>query len=87
MDIVRAELRLEGSKGYSEGIMLVDTVASVTIVDKKVVDKVGVTHSKRILTLTTASGHNMDGELAAVNKLIVEREELPYGHLLALKIP
>ncbi|KPV61713.1 MAG: hypothetical protein AOA66_1683 [Candidatus Bathyarchaeota archaeon BA2] len=87
LTIVKARLRLEGSKEYSEGIILVDTGASVTIVDKEVVDKVGVTHVKRTLTLMTASGHKMDGELAVINKLIVEGEELPYAHLLVLRIP
>ena len=87
MTIVKARLRVEGSRGYSEGIALVDTGASVTIIDRDVADKVDVTYVKRTLTLTTASGHKMDGELAVINKLIIEGEELPYAHLLILKIP
>jgi predicted aspartyl protease len=87
LTIVRARLRLEGSKEYSEGIILVDTGASVTVVDREMADKVGVTYVKRTSTLTTASGHKMEGELAVIDKLIVEREELPYAHLLILKIP
>jgi len=87
LTIVKARLRVEGSRGYSEGIALVDTGASVTIIDRDVADKVDVTYVKRTLTLTTASGHKMDGELAVINKLIIEGEELPYAHLLILKIP
>jgi len=66
---------------------VVDTGASVTVVDKDVADMVGVTYVKRTLILTAASGHKMEGELAVINKLIVEGEELPYAHLLILKIP
>ncbi len=87
MAIVRARLRLEGMKGNSEGVALVDTGASVTIVDREVADRVGVNYVKRTLMLTTASGHKMEGELAVIEKLIVEKEELPYAHLLIMKIP
>jgi len=87
LTIVKARLRLEGTREYSEGVTLVDTGASVTIVDKEVADKVGVIYIKRTLTLTTASGHKMEGELAVINKLIIDEEELPYAHLLILEIP
>jgi len=87
LTIVKARLRLQGSREHSDGTALVDTGASVTIVDRDLADKIGVTYVKRILTLTTASGHKMEGELAVINKLIVEGEELPYAHLLVLKIP
>ena len=87
MTIVRANLRLEGTKEHSEGTALIDTGASVTLIDRDVADKVGVTHLRRTLTLTTASGHKMEGELAVINKLVIEGEELPYAHLLILKIP
>jgi len=87
LTIVRANLRLEGTKEHSEGTALIDTGASVTLIDRDVADKVGVTHLRRTLTLTTASGHKMEGELAVINKLVIEGEELPYAHLLILKIP
>jgi len=87
LTIVRANLRLEGAKEHSEGTALIDTSASVTLIDRDVADKVGVTHLRRTLTLTTASGHKMEGELAVINKLVIEGEELPYAHLLILKIP
>jgi len=87
LTIVKAKLRLEGLQEHSEGIALVDTGASVTLVDREAADKVGVTHVKRTLTLTTASGHKMEGELAVINKLIIEGEELPCAHLLLLEIP
>lgn len=63
MTIVRANLRLEGTKEHSEGTALIDTGASVTLIDRDVADKVGVTHLRRTLTLTIASGHKMEGEL------------------------
>ena len=87
MTVVRANIGLQGSKEHLEGIALVDTGASVTIIDRDMAEKVGVTLVKRTLTLTTASGHKMEGELAVVDKLIIEGEELPYAHLLILKIP
>jgi len=85
--IVKARLRLEGSRDYSEGFVLVDTGASVTIIDREIANKVGIINTKRKLALTTASGHKMEGELAVVNKLIIEGEELPYAHILVLEIP
>lgn len=87
MTMVKARLRLEGLKGVLEGFVLVDTGASVTIIDEGVADKVGVTRVKRILTLTTGSGHRIRGELAVISKLIVDGEDLPYAHLLILNIP
>ena len=87
LTIVKAKLRLEGLEEHSEGIALVDTGASVTLVDREVADKVGVTPVKRTFTLATASGHKMEGELAVISKLIIEGEELPYAHLLLLEIP
>jgi len=87
LTVVRANIGLQGSKEHLEGIALVDTGASVTIIDRDMAEKVGVTLVKRTLTLTTASGHKMEGELAVVDKLIIEGEELPYAHLLILKIP
>lgn len=42
MTIVKARLRLEGSKRCIEGVMLVDTGASVTIVDEEVADRIGI---------------------------------------------
>jgi len=87
LTVVRANISLLGSKEHLEGIALVDTGASVTIIDRDVADKVGITRVKRTLILTTASGHKMEGELAVVDKLIIEGEELPYAHLLILKIP
>ncbi len=79
--LLKANLRLEGSKERLEGIALVDNGASVTVIDKDIADKVGITYVKRTLIITTASGHKMKGELGVVNKLTIE-EELPYAHLL-----
>jgi len=87
LTIVKARLRLEGMRECVEGVSLVDMGASVTIIDRDVADKIGVTYVKRTLTLTTASGHKMEGELAVTSKLIVEGEELPYAHLLVLEVP
>lgn len=87
LTIIKARLRLQGSREDSEDTALVDTGASITIIDRELADKIGVIYLKRTLTLTTASGHRMDGELAVINKLIVEGEELPYAHLLVLKMP
>jgi len=87
LTIVRARFKLEGSKEQVEDVALVDTGASVTIVDKHIADEVDVTYIKRMLTVTTASGHKMEGELAVAEKLTVEKEELAYAHLLVLEIP
>jgi predicted aspartyl protease len=87
LTIVKAAFRLEGLKERVEDKALVDTGASVTIVDKSVADMIGVTYTGRMLSLTTASGHKMQGELAVVKRLIIDQEELPYAHLLVLEIP
>jgi len=87
LTIVKAKFRLEGLKKHIEDTALVDAGASVTIIDKHVADMIGVTCTRRLLALTTASGHKMKGELAIVRRLVIDGEELPYGHLLILEIP
>jgi len=87
LTIVKARLRLEGLKEGSEDMVLVDTGASITVVDRDMADKVGVIYVNRTLTPTTASGHKIEGELAVINKLVLEKEELPYAHLLILHLP
>lgn len=87
MTVVKADIRLEGSRGSIEGELLVDTGASITVIDLEVAERLGIIHTGRMLTLITSSGHRVEGELAVVRRLIIDGEGLPYGHILTLKIP
>jgi len=85
--LVKANVSVAGTKGSVGGVALVDTGASVTLLDEDAADKLGVKRVGRRLGLVVADGHEVSGELAIVDKLVVDGEELPGAHIAALKFP
>ncbi|MEM0439929.1 MAG: aspartyl protease family protein [Sulfolobales archaeon] len=85
--IVRARIVIRGSKGYFEELALVDTGASITLLDTNAAEHLGVKYLGRKMKLIVADGHEIAGELAIVDSLSVEGEELPGAHVLVIDFP
>ncbi len=84
--IVRARFRIEGFKGFLEGVALVDTGTSFTSLDRGIADEIGVKYLGKSVRVVTADGHEVEAELAIVSKIVVENEELPYAHLAVYEV-
>jgi len=87
MTLVKAPIKLHGDRNSVDGMALVDTGSSMTVLDREVADKIGVKYTGRERTLVTASGHKLEGEIAVVNKLTIEGEVLDYAHTLVTQVP
>jgi len=85
--LVKAGFRVTGSRGSIEGVALVDTGASLTMLDRGVAGDIGVKYVGRRVRVVVADGHEVEGELAIVDKLVVEGEELPYAYVVVLDFP
>jgi predicted aspartyl protease len=81
---VRAKVMLRGFKGCKELTTLVDTGASMTVIDSSLADEVGVEFTGKERALVTASGHKLVGRVAIVKELIIEGESLDYERVLVL---
>lgn len=85
MTMVKASIKIVGSRSSAQGIALVDTGASLTLVDEEVANEVGVRYLGRVVRVVVADGHEVQARLAVVDKLIVEGEELLYAHVAVLR--
>lgn len=85
--LVKANVEVVGFKGFREGLALVDAGASLTLFDRGVAKKVGVKLTGRKARLVVADGHEVVGELAILEKLTVEGEELPGAHVAVIGFP
>jgi len=87
MTYVKAKVRVSGRKKEIEDVVLVDTGASLTLLDKDSAHEVDVEFIGRKVSVTVADGHELPAELAVVKKLTVNGEELPYAYVATLKFP
>ena len=83
--LVKANVSVVGAKNSLGGIALVDTGAPITLLDEAIANHIEVRYVGRRLGLVVADGHEVSAELAIVNKLIVEGEELPGAHLAVFR--
>jgi predicted aspartyl protease len=84
---VKAKIMVVGSKDRAEGVALVDTGASLTLLDRRVAEAVGVELIGRKVRVVVANGHELTGELAILKKLVVDSEELLYAYTAILEFP
>lgn len=66
---------------------MVDTGASITILDRGVAEDIGVEVTKMRGELVTASGHRVEGVIGVLRRMVLEDEELPYAYVLLTSIP
>jgi len=83
--LVKANVSVVGAKNSVGGIALVDTGAPITLLDEAIANHIEVRYVGRRVGLVVADGHEVSAELAIVNKLIVEGEELPGAHLAVFR--
>jgi predicted aspartyl protease len=85
--LVKTSIEVAGFRGSRKGLAIVDTGASLTLLDEIVARDIGVRMTGRELSLTVADGHEVKGLLAIVDKLRVEDEELPGAHVAVISFP
>jgi predicted aspartyl protease len=81
---VKAKVVLRGSRASRELVALVDTGASMTVIDPSLADELGVEFTGKERALITASGQKLVGRVAIVKELVVEGEALDYERVLVL---
>jgi hypothetical protein len=85
--LVKASIEVVGFRGSRKGLAIVDTGASLTLLDEIVAGDIGVRMTGRELSLTVTDGHEVKGLLAIIDKLRVEDEELPGAHVAVISFP
>ena len=85
--LVKADVSFVGPKGSVSGTALVDAGASITLLDEEVADKIGARLVGRRTRLVVTDGHEVSGELAIVDRLVIDGEELPGAHVVVLRLP
>ena len=86
LGVVRSRVVLRGSKGSKECVALVDTGAAMAVIDRESAEAIGVSYMGRKRSLTSATGHKLEGEIAIVRELVVEDEILDYEKILSVNI-
>ncbi|MHA1593164.1 MAG: aspartyl protease family protein [Candidatus Baldrarchaeia archaeon] len=87
MVLVRASVGFEGFKGKISGVALVDTGSALTLLDRSIADRIGTRTIGRRVKIIVADGHEIFADLAIVNKVVVEGEELPGAHVGLMDFP
>jgi len=77
---------LKGMRGSKDCIALVDTGAAMTVIDRSLAENVGVTYTGRRMSLVSATGHKLEGEVAIVRELVVEDEVLDYEKVMVVEL-
>ena len=85
--MVKAEVRLKGSKQSHSSTALVDTEARMTLIDKALADHLGVEYTGRSLDFISISGHVVKSMEAVISELELEGELLKYEALAVANIP
>lgn len=83
--IVKSDIELKGLKGSEKCRALVDTGATMTVIDKHLAEALGVMYTDRKRMLTSATGHKLEGEIAVVRELTIDGETLDYEKVLVVE--
>lgn len=83
--IVISYVELKGLKGSAKCRALVDTSAAMTVIDKRLAEALGVMYTGRKRTLTSATRHKLEGEVAVVRELTIDGETLDYERVLVVE--
>jgi len=87
MTVVKARVRAVGFRGGVEGVVLVNTGASLTLLDMEVAKAIRVKSVGRRVRAVVTDGHELGTELAVLEELVVEGEELPYAYTAVVEFP
>jgi hypothetical protein len=87
MVLVKARVRLSGTKeGYSS-TALTDTGARMTLIDRSLAERIGVQYTGRVIDFVSVSGHVVKALEAVVPELELEDEVLKYEAVTVAEIP
>lgn len=84
--IVKGHVLLRGDIGSEECVALVDTGASMTVIDRGMAERLGATCVRRKRSLVSATGHRLEGEVAILRELMIEGETLDYEKVLVVEL-
>jgi len=87
MAIVKAKTLIRGFRGFVEETALVDTGSTYTLIDRSLAEEIDVKVVDKKMKLVVADDHEVVGDLAAVNEIVIEDEALPYAHVVVVEIP
>ena len=87
MSIVRASVKIEGSKAASSSPALIDTGARMTVLDLDLAGKIGVEYTGRKIAFILISGQAFEASEAMVRELVVDGETLKYEAVAIATIP
>ena len=76
---------MRGPKGLEECVALVDAGAMMTVVDEGLTESIGATYTER-RSLTSATGHKLEGEVGVAREMTVEDEASGYEKVLVVKL-
>lgn len=87
MGFTRAKFKVSGDKDSIEGVAIVDTGSSMSIIDEKSAKRLGLRHTERTIKLTTLSGEDVVCSEMLVNVLEVEGERLVSERVAVCDLP
>lgn len=87
MGFTRAKFRVSGDKDCIEGAAIVDTGSSMSIIDEKSAERLGLRRTERTIKLTTLSGEEVACDEMLVNVFEVEGERLVSERVAVCDLP
>ena len=85
--LVKARVRVEGSRQRYACVALVDTGARMTLIDEVLADKLGVEYTGRRLDFISVSGHKLSALEAIVRVLEIEDVKLKSEPIAVAEFP
>lgn len=87
MGLTRARFKLKGLKDEDEGVALVDTGATFTILDSELGERLGVEYTEVPIKLTTFSGQELRCEEALIREIEIEAKKRVYDAVAICLFP
>ena len=86
MGFTRAKFRVSGDRDCIEGIAIVDTGSSLSIIDENIAEKLGLKPTKRTIKLTTLSGEEVMCSEMLTSAFEIESEKLVSERVAVCKL-
>jgi predicted aspartyl protease len=85
--VVKAKIRLKGTRDGYSSMALVDTGARMSLIDKSIADLAGVELTGREIDFVSVSGHMLRASEAVLREFEIEGESLKYEVVAVAEIP
>ena len=87
MAIVKAKVKLRGTKREYRAEAFADSGARMSLLDKSLAENIGVEYTERTIDFVSISGHVIKGQEAVTPELRIEDEVLKYEVVAIAEIP